>query len=222
MSVIVKICGLKSEAVLEAALAAGADIVGFAHFAKSPRHLDLERIGALVAATAGRAETCVFLVDPDDALVVAAAATGTDWLQLHGAETPERVAAVKAMTGCRVIKVLPVAEAGDIDAVGAYARVADRIMLDAKPPEGADRPGGLGRPFDWSVLAVIDPGLEFMLAGGLTPDNVADAVTRVGPFAVDVSSGVERAPGEKDADKIRAFVAAARAAGGAPDKARQS
>lgn len=222
MSVIVKICGLKSEDVLEAALDAGADMVGFAHFPKSPRHLELDRIAELIAATGGRAETCLFLVDPDDALVRSAAATGTDWLQLHGSETPERVAAVKAASGRRVMKVLPVAEKEDLAAFVAYRGIADRIMFDAKPPGGADRPGGLGKPFDWSILSAIDPGLEFMLAGGLTPENVAEAVTRIGPLAVDVSSGVESAPGEKDADKIRAFIAAARVADEARNEARQA
>jgi len=222
MSLVIKICGLSTEPTLEAALQAGADMVGFAHFAGSPRHLSLDRIGALIEAVADRAETCVFVVDPGPDLLDAVAALGPDWLQLHGGESPAAVEAAKSRSGLRIMKVLPVAARGDLDAIGAYLPVADRIMLDARPPDGADRPGGLGRPFDWTLLAAIDRSVPFMLAGGLTPDNVGDAIRRVRPFGVDVSSGVESAPGDKDANKIRAFVGAARAADASVSEARQS
>lgn len=212
MSLVVKICGLKDESALDVAIAAGADMVGFVHFAKSPRHLPLARIGELVAHTDGRAETVVLLVDPDPELVEAVAALRPDWLQLHGAESVETVEATRAISGLKVMKALPVGAPGDLDRIGRYGSVADRIMLDAKPPKGADRPGGLGQTFDWSILDAIDPNVPFMLAGGLNPENIGAAMARVRPFGVDVSSGVESAPGVKDLKKIRAFIAAARVA----------
>ncbi|MEX0627399.1 MAG: phosphoribosylanthranilate isomerase [Cucumibacter sp.] len=212
MSLVVKICGLKDESALDAAIAAGADMVGFVHFAKSPRHLPLGRIGELVAYADGRAETVALLVDPDPELVEAVAALRPDWLQLHGAESIETVEATRAISGRKVMKALPVERASDLVAIGAYFGVADRIMLDAKPPPGAERPGGLGRAFDWTILDAIDPNVPFMLAGGLNPENIGAAMARVRPFGVDVSSGVESAPGVKDPEKIKAFIAAARAA----------
>jgi phosphoribosylanthranilate isomerase len=133
-------------------------------------------------------------------------------LQLHGEETPGRVTAVKARFGLPVMKVLPIAEASDLAAVPAYAAVADRLMFDARPPRDATRPGGLGRPFDWRLLEHVESGIPFMLSGGLDAANVAEALAITRAAEVDVSSGVERAPGEKDPDKIRAFIAAARAA----------
>lgn len=208
----IKICGVTTPEILDHVIAEGADMVGFAHFPPSPRHLELDTIARLARAASGRIETVVLLVDPDDELVKAAAETGADWLQFHGRETPQRIAAIKAVTGRKVIKALPVGGAGDIAAVRDYAPVADRLILDAKPPKDATRPGGLGETFDWSVLKALDPSTSFMLSGGLNADNVAKAVAEVKPFGLDVSSGVEREKGVKDAALISAFIANARAA----------
>ncbi|GJE46797.1 N-(5'-phosphoribosyl)anthranilate isomerase [Methylobacterium soli] len=207
----VKICGLSTEATLEAALSAGADWIGLVHFPRSPRHLDLARAGHLAALARGRAERVVLLVDPDDALVEAAvAAIDPDLIQLHGRESPERVAAIRALADRPVMKALGVAARADLDAVPAYARVADRLLLDAKAPPGADLPGGNGRAFDWDLLLGADLPAGTMLSGGLSPETVAEAVRRTGLRAVDVSSGVEVRPGEKDPARIAAFVGALR------------
>jgi len=207
----VKICGLSTEATLDAALEAGADLVGFVHFARSPRHVGLDRGRTLSRRAGGRAERVLLRVDPDDALLDAAvAALDPDLIQLHGREAPERVAAIRARLGRPVMKALGVALRADLAAVAAYAGVADRILLDAKPAPGAALPGGNGHAFDWSLLDGADLPPGTMLSGGLTPDNVAGALARTGLSAVDVSSGVETRPGEKDAARIMAFVAAAR------------
>lgn len=207
----IKICGLSTAATLDAALEAGADLVGFVHFPKSPRHVDLETGRALSARARGRTERVVLLVDPDDALVDAAvAALDPDWIQLHGRETPARVAALRAATGRRVMKAVGVATASDLDAVATYAGAADRILLDAKPPPGAPLPGGNGHAFDWDLLDGAVLPADYMLSGGLTPDTVAAALARTGAQAVDVSSGVETRPGKKSPARIAAFIAAAR------------
>jgi phosphoribosylanthranilate isomerase len=209
---IIKICGIKSVPILETAIEAGADMVGFVHFPRSPRHVDIDTLGSLISEARGRVETSVLLVNPDNTLVAQVAALGPDWIQLHGPETPHRVEAIRAEAGVTIIKALPIGAAEDVAAVASYADIADRILLDAKPPRHADRPGGLGVIFDWTLLAGLDPDLPFMLSGGLTPDNVAEAVKTVQPFGVDVSSGVETAPGDKDAALVRAFISAARGA----------
>lgn len=209
----VKICGLSTEATLTAALEAGADWIGLVHFPRSPRHVALAQAAALSALARGRAERVVLLVDPDDALVAAAvAAADPDLIQLHGRESPERVAAIRAVTGRPVMKALGVATRTDLAALPAYAAVADRILLDAKAPPDAALPGGNGRRFDWEILRGADLPPGTMLSGGLDAANVAEALARTGIQAVDVSSGVESAPGTKDPDRIAAFVAAARAA----------
>jgi phosphoribosylanthranilate isomerase len=211
---IVKICGIKTEAILDTAIEAGADMVGFMHFQRSPRHLELDPIGELISLARGRAETCVVLVNPDNTLVAQVAALGPDWIQLHGPETPHRVEAVRAEAGVAIMKVISVGEARDLDCCGEFDAVADRLMLDAKPPKTAERPGGNGVTFDWALLKSLDPELSFMLSGGLTPDTVGDAIGAVRPFGVDVSSGVEKAPGVKDAALVTAFIRNARAAAG--------
>jgi phosphoribosylanthranilate isomerase len=208
----IKICGIKTEAMLDAVIEAGADMVGFMHFPRSPRHLELDPIGELISLARGRIETCVVLVNPDNTLVAQVAALGPDWIQLHGPETPHRVEAIRDEAGIAVLKVCSIGTAEDVAGVAAYAEVADRILLDTKPPKGADRPGGLGVAFDWSLLKALDPDLPFMLSGGLTPDTVAAAVKSIRPFGVDVSSGVETAPGIKDAKLIASFISNARAA----------
>ncbi len=210
--VLIKICGIKTSAILEAAIAAGADMVGFMHFMRSPRHLDIDAIGELISTARGRVETVVVLVNPDNTLVAQVAALGPDWIQLHGPETPHRVEAVRAEAGLKIMKAIPIGAAADLAAARDFARVADRLLLDAKPAKNSDRPGGLGAPFDWKLLKALDRDLTFMLSGGLTPDNVAEAVRQVRPMGLDVSSGVETAPGEKDAGLIRAFIDKARGA----------
>jgi phosphoribosylanthranilate isomerase len=209
---IIKICGIKTEAILEAAIEAGADMVGFVHFPRSPRHLELDPIAELISLCRGRVESCVLLVNPDNTLVAQVAALGPDWIQLHGPETPHRVEAIRDEAGIAILKACPIGSAEDVAHVANYAECADRILLDAKPPKGADRPGGLGDTFDWGLLKALDPELGFMLSGGLTPDTVAAAIKATHPMGVDVSSGVEKAPGVKDAALIRAFITNARAA----------
>ena len=210
---IIKICGIKTPEMLEATIAAGADMVGFMHFVRSPRHVTIEEIGALISQARGRIETCVVLVNPDNSCVAEVAALGPDWIQLHGPETPHRVEAIRAEAGgAQILKVLPIGTAEDVALVAGYVDIADRILLDAKAPKGADRPGGLGEPFDWALLEGLDPSIGFMLSGGLTPQTVADAIKTVRPLGLDVSSGVETAPGVKDRQLIEAFIQNARSA----------
>lgn len=210
---IIKICGIKTPDLLDAAIAAGADMIGFMHFPRSPRHVSIEELAGLISAARGRVESCVVLVNPDNSCVAEVAALGPDWIQLHGPESPHRVEAIRAEAGVEIIKALPIGSAEDVARVGEFAEVADRVLLDAKPPKGADRPGGLGDRFDWSLLEALDPSIPFMLSGGLTPDNVAEAIAKVQPLGVDVSSGVETAPGVKNKRLIEAFIRNARAAG---------
>lgn len=213
---IVKICGLSTEETLDAALDAGADMVGFVLFAKSPRFVTLQKAAALAARARGRAEIVALTVDMDDAdLAAAIDAIRPDWLQLHGSESVDTVAAVRAAFALPVMKALPVAVRDDLQRASRYAAVADRLLLDAKPPKDADRPGGHGRPFDWTLLRGFDPGIPYLLSGGLTPTNVGEAVSTVRPLGVDVSSGVETTPGRKDPQLIRAFIANARKAAAA-------
>ena len=209
---IIKICGIKTEAILEAAIEAGTDMVGFMHFPRSPRHLELDPIGELISLARGRVETCVVLVNPDNTLVAQVAALGPDWIQLHGPETPHRVEAIRDEAGIAILKACSIGSAEDVAAVAGFAECADRLLLDTKAPKDATRPGGTGQTFDWSLLKALDPELSFMLSGGLTPDNVAAAIAAVHPFGVDVSSGVETAPGVKDAKLVRTFIERARAA----------
>lgn len=210
---VIKICGIKTPDMLETAIAAGADMVGFMHFRRSPRHASVEEIADLISQARGRIETCVVLVNPDNSCVAEIAALGPDWIQLHGPETPHRVGAIRAEAGVEIMKAVPIGSVEDVAHVAGFVGVADRILVDAKPPKGADRPGGLGETFDWALLKALDPSIPFMLSGGLTPKTVADAVLTVRPFGVDVSSGVESAPGVKDKRLIEAFIRNARAAG---------
>jgi len=208
---LVKICGLSTPESLECALAAGADLVGFVHFPKSPRHVDVDTAVALAKQVAGRAKTVVLTVDAsDDLLDDLAERIAPDALQLHGHESPIRVAEVKRRFDLMVIKALGIGSADDVAGASAYTSVADLLLYDAKPPKGASRPGGLGAVFDWSLLR--NAPTPFLLSGGLDPTNVEEATRLVKPLGVDVSSGVESAPGQKDEARIRAFVAAARAA----------
>ncbi|HEV7292726.1 MAG TPA: phosphoribosylanthranilate isomerase [Devosia sp.] len=210
--IVVKICGIKNPDILETAITAGADMVGFVHFMRSPRHATIEEIGDLISAARGRVQTCVLLVNPDNSCVAEVAALGPDFIQLHGPETPHRVETIRAEAGVEIIKALPIGTAEDVAHVADFVEIADRILLDAKPPKGADRPGGLGTAFDWNLLKALDPSIPFMLSGGLTPDNVAEAIRAVRPYGVDASSGMETAPGVKDKRLIEAFVRNVRSA----------
>ena len=208
----VKICGLRTPADVAAVARAGAAYAGFVFFAKSPRNVTLPeaRLAAL-AAPPGLAKVAL-TVDADDATLDAIVeAVPLDMLQLHGHETPDRVAQVRARYGLPVIKAIGLADESDLPAIFEFSTVADQILIDAKPPRGADLPGGNGLAFDWRLLAGRRWLRPWMLAGGLTAENVAEAVRLTGARQVDVSSGVESAPGVKDAARIAAFVAAANA-----------
>lgn len=216
MALTVKICGLKTPQALDVALESGADLVGFVFFAPSPRHLTFDAARMLGSCVQGRAGKVALTVDADDEMLRAVVeALKPDMLQLHGSEPPARVAAVRARFGLPVMKALPVAERKDLARIDLYKTVADRLIFDARPSQDATRPGGLGQPFDWTLLMGIELRIPFMLSGGLDAGNVAEALRISRAPGVDVSSGVERAPGEKDADKIRAFIRAARAAAAA-------
>jgi phosphoribosylanthranilate isomerase len=211
MSVLVKICGLKTPEALDVALEAGADMVGFVFFPPSPRHVGLAAAAELGRRVGDRARKVALIVDADDVLLKSITdALRPDLLQLHGAETPARVQAIKARFGLPVMKAIAVEARADLAAVKRYNTVADRLLFDARAPREATRPGGLGKPFDWHLLEQLDLAVPYMLSGGLDPDNVAAALRITRAPGVDVSSGVERAPGEKDHDKIRAFIRAAR------------
>ncbi len=217
----VKICGISTEDTLDAALAAGADMVGFVFFPKSPRHVSPERAAALAARARGRAEIVALSVDmDDDGLAGIMTAIRPDWLQFHGRETPARIADVRDRLAVRIMKALHISEAQDLAAATDYASITDRLLLDAKPPKGALLPGGNGASFDWTLLRDFRPAAPYMLSGGLDPVNVVEALRTSGAPGVDVSSGVESAPGVKDSNLIRAFIAAARnaAASGAPQE----
>lgn len=212
----IKICGIKDLAAMEAALEAGADMVGLVFFPPSPRSLSLEQGAALAARARGKALVVALSVDAEDRLLEdIAGAVAPDLYQLHGSESPARVVELRNRLARPMMKAIPVAEAADLDAVAAYAGAADRILFDARPPKDATRPGGHGRTFDWSLLARLDHAKPVMLSGGLDPENVAAAIRIVRPDAVDVSSGVETSPGVKDPRRIAAFVANARAAAAA-------
>ena len=215
MLLAIKICGLSTPDTLSAALDGGASHVGFIFFARSPRNLMPAEAGRLRQAAKGRARAVAVTVDADDALLDAIVAEmAPDMLQLHGKETPERVAEVKARHGLPVMKAFSVATKADLEKIAPFRGIADKFLFDAKPPKGAELPGGNGVPFDWTVLAGLDPSIDYMLSGGLTPQNVAEAIRLVAPPGIDVSSGVESAPGVKDVGMIEAFFAAVRAARG--------
>jgi phosphoribosylanthranilate isomerase len=219
MTVEAKICGINTVAGLGAAVDGGARYIGLVFVAKSPRHVDLATAAKLALLGRGRADVVALLVDPDDALVRdVVREVAPDVLQLHGSESPARVAEIKTLAGRPVIKAIGVAHKGDAESALLYVDVADSILFDAKSPKDATRTGGHGRTFDWSLLdgALRDrrwpQGKHWMLSGGLTPGNVADAIRQTGAPMVDVSSGVESAPGVKDAELIRRFLQAVKTA----------
>ena len=207
-----KICGLKTPATMQAALDAGADYVGLVFFERSPRNVSIELAAELADLASGRAKVVVLLVDPDDGMVDRIMPyIAPDVLQLHGSETPARVAEIKRRTGATIMKAIKVETAADAVSAFDYVGIADLILFDAKAPKDAILPGGNGLTFDWRVLDDVKGKVPYMLSGGLTSGNVAEAIRRTGATRVDVSSGVELAPGEKDAALIRAFIAAAKA-----------
>lgn len=204
-----KICGLSTPETLDAAIAGGASHVGFVFFAKSPRNVDFDQVRALAARVPAHVGKAGVFVDPDDALIETATAAGMlDVIQLHGKETPERAAAIKDRTGREIWKALSIRTRADLAPAGDYRGAADRLLYDAKPPVGADLPGGLGLRFDWRLLEGFVHPLPWALSGGLDAANIAEAVGISGARLVDISSGVESAPGIKDVDKIAAFLKA--------------
>jgi phosphoribosylanthranilate isomerase len=212
MSLIVKICGLSTRETLDVALDAGADMVGFVFFPPSPRHLTLDVARELGQAVARRAVKVALTVDADDATLAAVVeALQPDLLQLHGRETPARLREIRQKFALPVMKALPVATSADLAILPDYRDVADRILFDARAPKEATRPGGLGAVFDWHLLENLELQIPFMVSGGLHAGNVAEAVRVTRAGGVDVSSGVERAPGIKDPEMIRAFIRTARA-----------
>lgn len=205
----VKICGLTRPEDVTAVADAGAAYAGFVFFPKSPRNVSIETARELAVDVPVGVAKVALVVDANDALLDAiTSAVPLDILQLHGHETPERVTEIRSRYGLPVMKAVGVADAEDVAALDLYADVADQILVDAKPPKNADLPGGNGVSFDWRLISARRWSVPWMLAGGLTPDNVAEAIALTGAKQVDVSSGVERSPGIKDAEAIRAFIQA--------------
>ena len=213
MALDIKICGLKTDQAMAAALAGGASHVGFIFFAKSPRYVEPAEAGRLREAARDKALAVAVTVDASDAFLdEIVTAMQPDMLQLHGSETPERVAELKVRHRLPVMKALPLSEAADLSRVKPFIGIADRFMFDAKPPKGSQLPGGNGVAFDWRILAGLDAGLDYMLSGGLNAANIGDALRSANPPAIDISSGVESAPGVKDPALIEQFFRAVRAA----------
>ena len=213
MTLVVKICGLSTPDTLDVALEAGADMVGFVFFPPSPRNISFDQARLLGERVRGKARKVALTVDADDPLLEKIIeALKPDMLQLHGHETPQRVAAIRESFGLPVMKALPIETKSDLTAIQNYTSVADRLLFDARPPREATRPGGLGKPFDWHLLENLNLSVPFMLSGGLDAGNVAEALRVTHAPGVDVSSGVESAPSVKDVEKIRAFIRAARSA----------
>jgi phosphoribosylanthranilate isomerase len=211
MSLIVKICGLSTRETLSVALDAGADMVGFVFFTPSPRHLALETARDLGKLVKGRAEKVALTVDADDAtLADIVEALQPDILQLHGHESVARIGDVRQKFSLPVMKAIAVETVSDLASLSEYAGVADRILFDARAPREATRPGGLGAVFDWHILENLELAIPYMVSGGLHAGNVTEAVRVTRAGGVDVSSGVERAPGHKDPEMIRAFIKGAR------------
>jgi phosphoribosylanthranilate isomerase len=207
MSIVVKICGLTGPGAIEAAVEAGAAYGGLVFHPNSPRHVDLEQARALADQMRGRLKIVALIADKDDAGIESLVRTvRPDFLQLHGGESARRTAYIRGKFAVPVIKALPVAEASDLAAAAEYENAADMLMFDARPPKDALRGGGHGAAFDWKILQGRSFAKPWFLAGGLTPENVARAVSLSGAEMVDVSSGVESAPGVKDAARIRAFL----------------
>ena len=202
----IKICGLRTEEALAAALAGGASHVGFIFFPKSPRNIEPAEAGRLRRLADGKAKAVAVTVDADDAALDGIVnAVAPDVLQLHGSESPARVTELKARYGLSVMKALSIRERSDLDRIADYAGITDRLLFDAKPPKGAELPGGNGLAFDWRLLSGVDPAIPYMLSGGLNASNITEALAIAQPSGIDISSGVESAPGVKDVRLIEAF-----------------
>jgi phosphoribosylanthranilate isomerase len=213
MSLIVKICGLSTPEALDAALDAGADMVGFVFFPPSPRHLQFDVARTLGERVRGRAQKVALTVDADEPFLQSIVeALRPDLLQLHGVESVAHIKAIRRKFGLPVMKAVPIAVKDDLDRISTYAAVADRLLFDARAPREATRPGGLGNTFDWRLLKNVQATVPFMLSGGLDAGNVGEALRITRASGIDVSSGVERSPGVKDIAKIVAFIGAARSA----------
>jgi phosphoribosylanthranilate isomerase len=209
----IKICGLRTPETVAAALANGATHIGFIFFAKSPRNVAPELAGELRRAAFGRAKAVAVTVDADDAtLDRIVSEMKPDLIQLHGKETPQRVAEIKARYGLPVMKASAISEPSDLEKVQPFIGIADRFLFDAKPPRGSELPGGNGVSFDWRLLKRLDPAIDYLLSGGLDAGNVGEALALANPPGIDVSSGVERVTGVKDVPLIDAFFRAVRAA----------
>jgi phosphoribosylanthranilate isomerase len=206
MSPDIKICGLKTPEAVDRALERGATHVGFIFFEKSPRYVEPDMAGRLAERVRGKAKIVAVTVNPDnDDLDEIMSLVKPDMLQLHGDESPERVLTIKSMYNVSVMKALPVRDRDDLRRVESYIGIADRFLFDAKPPKGSDLPGGNGVSFDWNLMSWLDGQVDYMLSGGLTKDNIAVALACTGAPGIDISSGVESAPGVKDLNKIDAF-----------------
>ncbi len=213
MSLDIKICGLKTDEAVAAALDGGASHIGFIFFAKSPRYVDPAEAGRLRQAANGRAKAVAVTVNADNSFLdQIVAAMNPDMLQLHGEESIARVEEIKARYGLPVIKAFALRERSDLDQIAPYVGVADRMLFDAKPPKGSELPGGNGISFDWQVLTGLDASIDYMLSGGLNAGNIGEALKATLPNGIDISSGVESAPGVKDVSLIREFFRAVRAA----------
>ncbi len=213
MSLDIKICGLKTDEAVAAALDGGASHIGFIFFPKSPRYVEPALAGRLRCAAEGHAKAVAVTVDAGDAtLDTIVAAMKPDMLQLHGNESVARVAEVKARYGLPVMKAFSLRERSDLDQIAPYIGVADRFLFDAKPPKGSELPGGNGVSFDWQVLSELDASIDYMLSGGLNAGNIDEALAATLPRGIDISSGVESAPGVKDVGLIGEFFRAVRAA----------
>jgi phosphoribosylanthranilate isomerase len=213
MKPLIKICGLSTPGTIAAALDNGADMVGFIFFPKSPRNVSVEQAASLRKAAIGRAKAVAVTVDASDAaLDEIVRDIQPDVLQLHGAETPERVAMVRTRYGLSVIKALSIRDAADLEKIAPYVGIADQFLLDAKAPKGSELPGGNGVSFDWSLLSALDPGLDYMLSGGVNAGNVAQALAVTHAPGLDLSSSVESAPGVKSVTLIDEFFTSLKAA----------
>jgi len=210
MTIEIKICGLSTPEAVDRVADLNADMAGFIFFEKSPRHVAIDTAAALAAQARSRGlATVAVTVDMDDAgLDEIVTRMKPDWLQLHGGESPERAAEIKARYNLPVMKAFAIREAADLERIAPYQGIAERFLFDAKPPKGSDLPGGNGVSFDWQLLAALDGTASYMLSGGLTKDNIGEALSISGATMVDVSSGVESAPGVKDLDMMDAFVRA--------------
>lgn len=206
----IKICGLSTPEAIDRVADLNADMAGFIFFEKSPRHVTIDTAAALAERARNRGlATVAVTVNMDDAgLDEIVARVKPDWLQLHGGESPERAAELKTRYGLPVMKAFAIREASDLERIAPFQGIADRFLFDAKPPKGSDLPGGNGVSFDWQLLATLDGAASYMLSGGLTKDNIGEALGISGATMVDVSSGVESAPGVKDLNMMDAFVGA--------------